>query len=904
MYNKNLLFPLPIMALILKKRHLVKVALFIFMLMPCCLKGQIELPRLISDGMVLQRDAEVNIWGWASSKEKIALSFFNKKYNTQADESGNWKITLPPQPTGGPYEIKLKGKNEQIIKDVFFGDVWICAGQSNMVLTMERLKEKYPDDIKNANFPEIRNYFIKTSTNLSEPQKNLNDGSWVSVNPETVLGVSGVAYFFARDIYQKYKVPIGIINASVGGTPIEAWISEEGLQAFPDLLNKLETNKDTTAINQLVDQQNRNFIRRPSADQGLLATPKWYEPSYQPKNWGKLHIPGYWEDQGLKALNGVVWYRKTIEVPHKMIGVPAKLFMGRIVDADVAYINGKKVGNITYQYPPRRYNVPASLLKAGKNVITLRVTNYSGKGGFVPDKSYVLAANGDSLDLRGDWQYKIGDVFEPQKPIPRFSFQNQPSALYNAMVAPLIQYTARGFVWNQGESNTHNPGLYAQLLPALIEDWRQKWGQGDLPFLYVQLANFMDRDMLPVESNWADLREAQRQALKVPNTAMACAIDLGEWNDIHPLNKRDVGLRLAKAARNLSYKEKNLIYSGPNYLSHTIQNNKIILSFEHIGSGLTSIDGEPLQQFAIAGFDKKYVWAEAQIAGDKIEVWNKDIPHPMYVRYAWANNPHGANLYNREGLPASPFQTNLPKEETMLWYGKEAAVVLTYDDALNVHLDYAIPALDKHNLKASFYLSGFFPGSKNRIDDWRTAAHNGHELGNHTLYHPCDASLPGRGWVKPENDLSKYTNTSILNEIRMTNVFLEAIDGKKERTFAYTCGDTQTGEGSFMSVIANDFVASRGTRKRLNVIGNINLQNIDCYVVNGQTGEQLIQWVKEAQEKNALVTILFHGVGGEHSLNVSIEAHNQLLDYLQYHSHEIWTTTMIEAAKHINQQQK
>ncbi|MEB2779310.1 polysaccharide deacetylase family protein [Algoriphagus sp. C2-6-M1] len=254
-------------------------------------------------------------------------------------------------------------------------------------------------------------------------------------------------------------------------------------------------------------------------------------------------------------------------------------------------------------------------------------------------------------------------------------------------------------------------------------------------------------------------------------------------------------------------------------------------------------------------------------------------------------------------VPLHCFAQN-PTTSEKLWNGKQAAVVLTYDDALNVHLDEVVPALEAHKLKGTFYLSAFFPGSKNRIEDWKKAADLGHELGNHTLYHPCDASLPGRSWVSADNDLHNYSTAQILKEIRMTNVFLESLDGKKERTFAYTCGDTATGEGSFMEVIKDDFVASRGVRGELNIIGNINLLNVDSYGINGESGSALIQLVKDAQAKNALITFLFHGVGGEHNLNVSIEAHQELLDYLAGNEDVIWITTMIDAARHVQKHQK
>lgn len=883
--------------------RLIRIIVAGLLLISLQLTAQIRLPKLISDGMVLQRDTELKIWGWASPNEEVSLQFNKKKYNTKANRKGSWIINLPAQKAGGPYEMKFSGKNKIKIENILFGDVWLGTGQSNMVLNMERLKEKYPNDIANADYPQIRNFFIDTSTNLTRPQADLNDGRWVTINPQTVLQMGGVTFFFARDLYEKYKIPIGIINSSVGGTPIQSWISEEGLQSFPDLATTVIKNKDTAAIHKIEQAQRDAIVIRPNEDKGLLQEPKWYTQEYKPKNWGTLFIPGYWEDQGLKDLNGVVWYRKELEIPARMAGQTAHLYMGRIVDADEAYINGQKIGNITYQYPPRRYTIPNGLLKEGKNVITLRISNYNGKGGFVPDKNYILVAGQDTLDLRGEWQYKVGEVFKPQKYVPSFSYQNQPASLYNAMIAPLKSYAIKGFVWYQGESNTGNPEPYGDYLQALIKDWRSQWSTEELPFLFVQLANFMDQDFLPVESNWAVLREEQRRSLRVPNTAMATAIDLGEWNDIHPLNKKELGLRLAKAARNVAYGEKDLVFSGPNYVSHEVQDGKIILNFEHVGSGLIAIDDELLTYFAIAGFDKEFKWAQAKIVGDQIEVSHPDIHHPMYVRYAWANNPASANLYNKEGLPASPFQTNTPKEEAMLWHGKEAAVVLTYDDALNVHLDNAIPELEAHHLKATFYLSGYFPGSRNRIADWRKAAAKGFELGNHTLYHPCDASLPGRDWVSPENDLSKYGTTRMLNEIRMNNVFLEALDGKKERTFAYTCGDVKTGDGSFVEAIKNDFVAARGVQGELNGIGSIDIQNVKCFVVNGETGPELIQWIKNAQAQNALITILFHGVVGEHDLNVSLEAHKQLLDYLAENKEDIWTTTMLEAAKHVKEHQ-
>jgi sialate O-acetylesterase len=317
------------------------------------------------------------------------------------------------------------------------------------------------------------------------------------------------------------------------------------------------------------------------------------------------------------------------------------------------------VGNTTYQYPQRRYQIPAGVLKAGKNIFVVRVINNSGKGGFVPDKPYCLIAGNDTIDLKGYWQYKVGEVFLPRRGGGNnFSLNNQPTALYNAMVAPVINYTIKGFLWYQGEANSSRAKEYIKLQPAMIADWRNKWEQGDLPFLYVQLPNFMEVNYLPSESQWAELREAQLKSLSVPNTAMAVAIDLGEWNDIHPDRKKEVGDRLALAAEKTAYGEKDIISSGPIYQSSTIDGNKIVVSFTNTGSGLITNDGEELSQFAIAGADKKFVWAKATIQEGKVIVWNDDVPNPMYVRYAWADNPDNPNLYNKEGLPASPFRTD------------------------------------------------------------------------------------------------------------------------------------------------------------------------------------------------------------------------------------------------------
>lgn len=640
----------------------LRYLIFSFLLVPPSSKilSQVRLPQVIRDSMILQRDQPIILWGWASAGEKITLVFNGRRHETTTSPEGKWKLVLPGMKAGGPHIMQISGKNSMTLKEILVGDVWFCSGQSNMVHQMNIHDVTYAEDIANANYPEIRQFLVPTRTNLSGPNDDLTGGSWKPAVSEEVRPFSAVAYFFALKIHKKYRIPIGLINASVGGTPIEAWTSEEGFREFPLLLQTINKNKDTAYVNEMNQRTApaNNPAQKPPQDKGLAGPKPWYAEDYVPKGWRNIHIPGYWEDQGIKDLNGVVWYRKEIELPAAMIGKAAKVWLGRIVDADVLYINGRQVGQVTYQYPQRRYAVPAGLLKEGKNTFVIRVTNFNGKGGFVPDKPYCIFAESDTIDLKGDWKYKVGEVFIPRPPAPGgINAQYQPASLYNAMVAPLVHYPIKGVLWYQGETNAGRPIEYAGLLTALIKNWRNQFNQPEAPFIYAQLPNYMDYNYLPSESNWALLRESQVKALSLPNTAMTVNIDLGEWNDIHPDNKKDVGERMALAALKIAYGEP-LVYSGPLYRSHAVDGNKIRISFTHTGSGLVTSDGEELSDFAIAGEDKKFVWARAMIQGDQVITWNEEVPDPLYVRYAWADNPINPNLYNREGLPASPFRTD------------------------------------------------------------------------------------------------------------------------------------------------------------------------------------------------------------------------------------------------------
>lgn len=630
----------------------------LFFLLPLAVCAQIKLPKLISDGMVLQHSENLKIWGWAAPGEKVELHFNNKNYTAKANTAGEWTIQLSPQKAGGPYTMTFSAGNTITISNILFGDVWLCSGQSNMELTMQRLIDRYPKEATAEN-ENIRQFLVPDIANFKNQQTDLNSGEWKSLSPKTINDFSGVAYFFACSVYKKHHIPIGIINAALGGSPAQAWISEKGLKKFPDYLKEAHLYKNDKLIAE-IEEENANintewYSELNAKDEGLKEG--WKAKEYDDSGWDEMKIPGYWADTSTGNVNGAVWFRKTIDVPKTMTGIPVKLELGRIIDADSVFVNNTFVGTTSYQYPPRKYKLAANILQPGKNTITIRVINNSGRGGFVLDKDYRLITSKDTIKLDGIWKYRTGCIMPAIKPQTTIRFK--PSGLFNAMIAPLQSYTIKGALWYQGESNTGKPQEYFDLMKTLITDWRTGWKQ-DFPFIYVQLPAFMEEKPNPQESNWALLRDEQAKILSVTTTAMAIAIDLGEWNDIHPLNKKEVGERLALQAEKLVYGNKEIIASGPTVGFIKKENNKLVISFNNVGSGLVIKGNDKLKYFAIAGKDKKYVWASAVINNNnEVIAWSDSIPDPEYISYAWADNPAGANLYNKEGLPAAPFRITI-----------------------------------------------------------------------------------------------------------------------------------------------------------------------------------------------------------------------------------------------------
>jgi len=607
--------------------------------------------------MVLQQNTPLNIWGWTDS-QNISVTFNGSTY-TAKTSNGKWQVNLAEMQAGGPFTMEIFSKSDTVvIKDILIGEVWLCSGQSNMELTMQRVSPVYQEVINQANYPMIRQFEVPDRYNFHEPQEQLENGRWISCNPNTVMSFSAVAFFFAKDLHERYQVPIGLINASMGGSPAQAWISKEALKSFPHYLEEANLYENDTFVDSIrhSDQERSEnwYSEINRLDKGIHSSKKWSAPDLNDGKWQTIKVPAIWKGLEPGLNNGVVWLRRTFNAPKSMVNKRVYLELGRIVDADSVFINGQFVGRTTYQYPPRRYYIEKGILKEGLNSIAVKVISNAGVGGFVSDKPYQITTPTDTVLLSGNWKYKIGCTMPPLA--SQTFIRWKPTGLYNAMIAPLIPYNIKGVIWYQGESNAWNPEEYESLFQTLISSWRNDWKR-DFPFLFVQLPNFMETKTEPGPSNWAMMRDAQQRALSLPNTAMAVAIDIGEWNDIHPLNKKDVGHRLALAARHTAYSE-DLVFSGPVLKDFTIKKNKIILSLDPMGKSLKTSNDQVLDGFSIAGEDQKFHWAKAKIKDNHIIIESDQVKSPVAVRYAWADNPDKANLINDEGLPASPFRTD------------------------------------------------------------------------------------------------------------------------------------------------------------------------------------------------------------------------------------------------------
>lgn len=623
-----------------------------------CASAEVRLPRLVGDGMVLQRETPLSLWGWAAPGEEVSLTFGNTAYRAVADTGGNWSVALPPQKAGGPYSIKIQASNTLTVNNVLFGDVWLCSGQSNMETPLSRLTTLFADEIETYSNPRIRYVKIPLAYHFDGEQTDVPPCEWVEVGPATAQAMAALPYFFAKEMYEKTKAPVGILNSSVGGSPVEAWIGEEALQDYPALLNDMRICRSDEFIADMQRLAALPGMRWNGVlnveDRGLREG--WSEAGFDDTAWSRTDLfdNSWGKKKGARPRNGAHWFRKEIDLPDEMAGRDAMLYLGRVVDADWVYVNGRLAGATGYQYPPRNYPLKAGMLKSGKNQITVRLVAQGGIPGFVEGKRYAIVAGGREVSLEGEWKYRLG-VEMPYPAGGGIAFQNKPTGLYNAMIAPLKNFPLKGVIWYQGESNTGNYDEYYGLTSALINEWRSLWGKGNsLPFFIVQLPNYMAPALVQPNSDWAGLRDAQlKLSQTIPNTSLVVAIDLGEANDIHPLNKKDLAKRIALQARRVVYGEK-IVGEGPVIESFETKANRFVLSFKEGTNDLPPAD--ELKGFAIAGSDGVFHPAKAVVEGKNVLVWNDSVSLPQVVCYAWANNPEGANLRNRSGLPASPFR--------------------------------------------------------------------------------------------------------------------------------------------------------------------------------------------------------------------------------------------------------
>ncbi|MFH1744267.1 MAG: sialate O-acetylesterase [bacterium] len=639
--------------------------------------SNIKLSALFSDHMVLQQKKPLVVWGWADPGGTINVTIGGRKGTAISNEDGKWSTTLRSLSAGGPHTMTVSGKNTVTLRDVMVGEVWVCSGQSNMQMPVKIGNYgvfNAEQEVAAANYPNIRLLTVPTEVSFTPEGDTKSDG-WHVCRPETVGPFSAVGYFFGRDLYNHMNVPIGVIHTSWGGTPAEAWTSKESLMTMPDFRQRIEEAEklipDLSRIDTIreeYEKKRHEWVRSLDRHDGGYEENRaaWAEPVFDASAWPSMDLPQNWEQAGLPGLDGFVWFRKEINIPENWVGKQLTLSLGPINDMNRTWFNGTQVGSHEVWggwEKPSVYAVPGKLVKPGRNVIAVRVLDIGNLGGICGEaKQMKLDAEGiGSIPLAGAWQYKPGLDLKaadapPMSPAVFESLQNMPGVLYNAMISPLLSYPIQGAIWYQGESNASRAYQYRTLFPLMIRDWRGKWGQGEFPFLFVQLANFLEPKSEPNESAWAELREAQLMTLSLPNTGMAVAIDIGEAKDIHPKNKQDVGKRLALAAQRIAYSEK-LVFSGPIYKSMNIQGDVIRLRFEHVGGGLTAKRDGGLKGFAVAGENRKFVWANAKIEGNTVVVSSPEIRHPVAVRYAWAENPV-CNLYNKEGLAASPFRTD------------------------------------------------------------------------------------------------------------------------------------------------------------------------------------------------------------------------------------------------------
>lgn len=626
--------------------------------------ADVRLPALFNSHMVLQRHKPIPVWGWADKGERVAVELSGGNISTQTKniktgKDGKWMVYLDPLEAGGPYQLFVKGKkNSLVLEDVLIGEVWICSGQSNMQWPVEWAADA-EEEIAAANYTQIRQFEVPRVMSMT-PREDLSGGSWQTATPEYVGKFTAVGYFFGRALYKELGVPIGLIHSAWGGTIVETWISREAMKSFDEFTAVVDEMPPT--LEALGEKRKVKLLNTIQELQGGLPseseTQNWSAATYDDSHWKTLEMPRHFDRKGLDLLDGVVWFRREFILPDSLAGQAMVLSLGSIDDVDVTYVNGIKIGSSTRKTSGgRTYILEPSQLRAGRNFIAVRIEDFGGRGGFTgKPEDMKISRDAYELSLAGDWKYRIASV----KDNNQYTGPNDAGTLlYNSMIAPLIPYAMQGAIWYQGESNAGRAYQYRKSFPLMINDWRSRWKES-FPFLFVQLASFNAANGNSNKgSSWAELREAQDLTSQtLPQTGMVVIHDIGNPTDIHPRNKQEVGRRLALQALDMVYGQQ-FVDRGPRYQAMQKQGNKIVLSFTDTGSGLMA-QGKYgyLEGFEIAGADRKFYWAKAEIEDGKVVVWSDEVKDPVAVHYGWADDNMEANLFNKEGLPAAPFRTD------------------------------------------------------------------------------------------------------------------------------------------------------------------------------------------------------------------------------------------------------
>jgi sialate O-acetylesterase len=632
--------------------------------------ADVKLHSLFTDDMVLQREKPVLVWGTASAKEKVTVSIAGQSQSTLADADGNWCVTLTPLQIATEQTLTVKGNNEIVLKNIAIGDVYLCSGQSNMAFGVDFFNNP-GEEQANANYPDIRLFTVPLKNHYTAQREFGAPAQWKVCTPANTLNFSATAYYFGRDLHKQLGIPIGLIASAWGGTPIQAWVSRDTLVKRDDMREAtLQTEADLAELAQGTTAQ-RMLKWWQNSDLGFKN--KWTQPNFDDSTWKTVAMPAPMSKTEIGDYSGAVWFRKQIEIPAAWAGKELRLYLGKMGDRDATLFNGEVVGDtgMYVWYQERDYKIPAALVKAGRATIAVGVLpmGTGDKAGLIgPDnpgdmRIEVVGEPAQKINLAGDWKYHLSQLTKDTATPPRWIIDysrdaSPPTVLYNGMIAPLVPFAFRGMVWYQGESDVNNPTRYRTLLPDLIRDWRAHWNLKageELPFYVVQLPNYAPSEAEARPNSWAEMRDAQAQALKLARVQMVTTIDIGDATNIHPGNKQDVGKRLALVALATDY-GKPLEYSGPMLKEMKIEGNKVRLTFSH-ADGLKTSDGAAPLGFMLQGEDGQWHAATARIEGESIVLHSDGVLAPKAVRYAFENNPK-VNLTNAAGLPAVPFRTD------------------------------------------------------------------------------------------------------------------------------------------------------------------------------------------------------------------------------------------------------